>query len=281
MHRARVPVVKVSNEVHASGIAFDVVVNNNIALRNSALLRSYAAYDERARQLMLLVKSWAKERRLNEAPNGTLSSYAHVNLVIFFLTKTRGEIEEMMRGTPAMTGSSKTNDDGEKDEEAPLLPNLQILQLEKDAASSDDGAASMIGGLDTRFCGDLREAREATKRRYLKSDSRSVPELFRAYFEWFAWLLEHALDCTVSLKSGRLLSPKRLLWHSCRHWRVSIEDPFETHDSVKPHDLGIVLTPDGQNKILSACQEMKELLKDGGGNSKKKNIDGWLRVPRI
>ena len=114
VHRARVPVVKVSNEVHASGIAFDVVVNNNIALRNSALLRSYAAYDERARQLMLLVKSWAKERRLNEAPNGTLSSYAHVNLVIFFLTKTRGEIEEMMRGTPAMTGSSKTNDDGER-----------------------------------------------------------------------------------------------------------------------------------------------------------------------
>ena len=25
-------------------------------------------------------------------------------------------------------------------------------------------------------------------------------------------------------------------------WRLSIEDPFELHDSVTPHDLGIVLT---------------------------------------
>jgi hypothetical protein len=25
-------------------------------------------------------------------------------------------------------------------------------------------------------------------------------------------------------------------------WRLSIEDPFELHDSAVPHDLGIVLT---------------------------------------
>ena len=55
------------------------------ALRNSQLLGLYAAMDPRARQLIFLVKSWAKARKLNDAPNGNLSSYAHVILVVFFL----------------------------------------------------------------------------------------------------------------------------------------------------------------------------------------------------
>lgn len=71
------------------GVAFDVVVNNDIALYNSRLLAKYAAIDERARQMILLVKAWAKARGLNDAPNGTPSSYCHSNLVIFFLTQTQ------------------------------------------------------------------------------------------------------------------------------------------------------------------------------------------------
>ena len=55
MSRARVPVVKVAAGVHPSGISFDVVVNNSIALANSRLLATYAAYDPRARALIFLV----------------------------------------------------------------------------------------------------------------------------------------------------------------------------------------------------------------------------------
>lgn len=39
----------------ALGIAFDVVVNNEIALRNSLLIAAYAS-EPRARKLMLIVK---------------------------------------------------------------------------------------------------------------------------------------------------------------------------------------------------------------------------------
>jgi hypothetical protein len=58
--RARVPVVKANERVHPLGVSFDVVVNNDIALRNSSLLATYAAVDERARALVFLVKAWAK-----------------------------------------------------------------------------------------------------------------------------------------------------------------------------------------------------------------------------
>ena len=47
-------------KVHPTGIPFDIVVNNNIALRNSSLLATYAAIDPRARTLIFLVKAWAK-----------------------------------------------------------------------------------------------------------------------------------------------------------------------------------------------------------------------------
>ena len=53
----------------------------------SALLATYVSLDPRARALIFLVKAWAKARRLNEAPNGTPSSYCHAVLVLFYLTK--------------------------------------------------------------------------------------------------------------------------------------------------------------------------------------------------
>lgn len=37
-------------------------------------------------------------------------------------------------------------------------------------------------------------------------------------------------------------------------WRTSIEDPFMTHDSAHPHDLGWVLTRNGQSLLLREWQ---------------------------
>ena len=90
-------------------------MNNQLALHNTALLRSYmearpSPRSARAppdlpqspsplrplptlfrqafppcRPLCLLVKAWAKQRQLNSAAHGTLSSYAHVLSVVHFL----------------------------------------------------------------------------------------------------------------------------------------------------------------------------------------------------
>lgn len=48
----------------------DITLNNDLAVANTALLRDYAAIDGRLRQLLLLIKHWAKRRRVNDAYTG-------------------------------------------------------------------------------------------------------------------------------------------------------------------------------------------------------------------
>lgn len=153
----------------ALGIAFDVVVNNEIALRNSLLLAAYAS-DPRARQLMFLTKAWAKANRLNEAPNGTPSSYCHALLVVFYLMQTPQDIAEMMGKKHIQRACS------------PILPNLQSLPRL---------ASVVVDGLETKFEPDLARAKQEIGDN-LPVDSRGGPELLVGYFKWLAWLLKNA-----------------------------------------------------------------------------------------
>ena len=79
--RARVPVVKFYDPT--SKMSCDVCLDNILACENTALLRMYANIDPRLRQLVLIVKHWAKRREINTAYKGTLSSYAYVILAIY------------------------------------------------------------------------------------------------------------------------------------------------------------------------------------------------------
>eukprot|EP01113_Clastostelium_recurvatum_P024640 TRINITY_DN2941_c0_g1_i1.p1 TRINITY_DN2941_c0_g1~~TRINITY_DN2941_c0_g1_i1.p1 ORF type:complete len:834 (+),score=180.51 TRINITY_DN2941_c0_g1_i1:131-2632(+) len=100
--RARVPIVKFTDP--QSKIACDICVNNVLALENTRLVADYARIDPRVRILGYVVKYWAKRRGINEPYQGTLSSYAYLNLVINYL-QTRSP---------------------------PILPSLQILAKEHD-----------------------------------------------------------------------------------------------------------------------------------------------------
>lgn len=83
---ARVPVLKCAS---TEGIAVDISFNNTLPLHNSKLLRAYADLDARIADLGRLIKHWAKQRGVNDALDGTLSSYSHVLLVLHFLQRVR------------------------------------------------------------------------------------------------------------------------------------------------------------------------------------------------
>uniref|UniRef100_K4A6R3 Poly(A) RNA polymerase mitochondrial-like central palm domain-containing protein n=1 Tax=Setaria italica TaxID=4555 RepID=K4A6R3_SETIT len=85
--RARVPIVKLMDP--ETGLSCDICVNNLLAVINTKLLRDYAQIDIRLRQLAFIVKHWAKSRRVNEAYQGTLSSYAYVIMCIHLLQLRR------------------------------------------------------------------------------------------------------------------------------------------------------------------------------------------------
>ncbi|CEM12872.1 unnamed protein product [Vitrella brassicaformis CCMP3155] len=88
---ARVPILKlvflrgVRSDHMGDLVCIDVSFNNQLGPINSALLRAYAECDPRVLPLGQLVKLWSKARNVNDAHQGTLSSYAYILLLIFFL----------------------------------------------------------------------------------------------------------------------------------------------------------------------------------------------------
>ena len=87
VRHARVPLVKCvynPNERGFSEIALDIVPGNAVAHANSRLLKAYGDKAPAFRALVLVVKSWAKSRGLNDASEGYLSSYAHALTCLHF-----------------------------------------------------------------------------------------------------------------------------------------------------------------------------------------------------
>jgi predicted nucleotidyltransferase len=83
---ARVPVLKL---LHIEkNIDVDIVINNDQAMQNTELLLAYSKYPI-LRQLGYAVKYWAKRRGISRANNSTLTSYAWIVLVIFYLQQKK------------------------------------------------------------------------------------------------------------------------------------------------------------------------------------------------
>ena len=80
---ARVPILKCKSR--RSQVEIDISFNHEVVVHNSALLRAYSSMSPVVGQLVVLVKHWAKQRDLNDALQGTLSSYSYVLLVIHYL----------------------------------------------------------------------------------------------------------------------------------------------------------------------------------------------------
>ncbi|EGG16234.1 hypothetical protein DFA_09264 [Cavenderia fasciculata] len=79
----KVPIIKFRDLKHK--VSYDMCFNNRLAIGNSLLVKAYSEIDERAKQLMLLIKYWASRKYINDASEGTLSSYGWLNMVIFYL----------------------------------------------------------------------------------------------------------------------------------------------------------------------------------------------------
>ena len=80
---AKVPLVRCVDL--STGRKIDITVGNTHALRNSALLKSFAQFPA-VRELVRRVKCWAKEEHLIiDTTNGLLSSYTYTLLAVAFL----------------------------------------------------------------------------------------------------------------------------------------------------------------------------------------------------
>lgn len=89
----------------ARPVAFDFSVNSEMCLCNASLIEECASLEPRARDLIILVRCWAKDRGICHAPKGHLPPYAWTLMVIFYL---QAGVEEPMlppfQGFKTMSG---------------------------------------------------------------------------------------------------------------------------------------------------------------------------------
>ncbi|KAF1317252.1 polymerase, partial [Globisporangium splendens] len=222
---ARIPIIRFRHV--PTQLDCDLCFENVLATRNTFLLRAYASFDERARILGLAIKHWAKQRAINDASVGFLSSYSFVLLTVYFLQVA-----------------------------AKILPNLQDPQLLADA----NVAPEYYNGVNIAFCADRATAQRFHESRASVDTSQySSATLLVWFFEFYSTHFDFAKR-VVAIRSPDVVVDKRVKWgvQKAKAWRMSIEDPLETG-----RDLGCVLQFKGQSKILQEVKRAHKMLKEG------------------
>ena len=225
---ARVPVVKGtcllrnSSEYKDDSINFDVCLLNDIAVANSKLLREYSLFDPRIRMLMLSIKAWSKRNNVGNAAENTLSSYSWMILVIFYLQCI---------------------------EFVPVLQNPQFM-AEHEVYHDKNIRSHCVNNLNTHFVTCEKVKQVGLWKLCNRFDETTVSVLLAGFFMFYA---RHFPKHTtaVSIRLGKCMLQKSV-FRSARLWRLCIEDPFETHYSHCPHDLGTPMNEYGQEKVTKA-----------------------------
>jgi len=90
------PKVTLMAEMNGKSIPIDFSVNTVTPLYNAALLTECGQIEPRAKELILFVRRWAKDRGISHAAKGHLSPYAWSLLVVYFLQVWDGQGEALL-----------------------------------------------------------------------------------------------------------------------------------------------------------------------------------------
>uniref|UniRef100_A0A8C2WSD4 Terminal uridylyl transferase 4 n=2 Tax=Cyclopterus lumpus TaxID=8103 RepID=A0A8C2WSD4_CYCLU len=187
---AKVPIVKF--EHRQSCLEGDISLYNTLAQHNTRMLAMYAALDPRVQFLGYTMKVFAKRCDIGDASRGSLSSYAYILMVLYFLQQ----------------------------KQPPVIPVLQEI------FDGNTVPQRMVDGWNAFFCDDLEDLRRHLSE--LQPNTESVGELWlgllRFYTEEFDFK-EHV----ISIRQKKRLTTFEKQWTSkC----IAIEDPFDLNHNL-------------------------------------------------
>ncbi|KAJ8274510.1 hypothetical protein COCON_G00091350 [Conger conger] len=187
---AKVPIVKFEHK--QSGLEGDISLYNTLAQHNTRMLATYAAIDPRVQYLGYTMKVFAKRCDIGDASRGSLSSYAYILMVLYFLQQRR----------------------------PPVIPVLQEIFDGKTVPQK------MVDGWNAFFFDDIEELKRRLPE--LGRNCESVGELWlgllRFYTEEFDFK-EHV----ISIRQRKRLTTFEKQWTSkC----IAIEDPFDLNHNL-------------------------------------------------
>ncbi|EOD12655.1 hypothetical protein EMIHUDRAFT_104162 [Emiliania huxleyi CCMP1516] len=229
--------------VLTSDLVVDVSVGNVIALDNTRLIRTYMEVDECAWQLCLLVKAWARARRVCSARHCFPSSYAWSLLAICHL------------------------------QHLGQLPNLQGLAppwaLVANTARTPDGRA-----VSYSFCGNAAAARKFWKAAPLPAPR--LPLLLTNFFDTALQLLSDrspaglALAACVSAGGLQPLS-------SCPCFDPRAAQHFAIEDPLEPtRDLGGMVTASTLAILRTELCRARDLLREAVATRSLPEARRWI-----
>lgn len=212
-------------------LSFDICFSNEIAVVNSALLSEYTLVDERVKSFLLSIKAWAKLYGLSSAADNRISSYAWVNLGVFYLQCIG------------------------------FLPNLQCRELMAQHGFEVDPEnwSHCANDLDTAF---MPWCLVVERNVWMQPDEWKDTPVTLLMYGFFHFYANHFPKTwfAVSMREGGVVLPK-MTFDKIRIQHLCIEDPFETHGSHTSHDLGRPAGEVGHPVIAEALLESEAILR--------------------
>ncbi|XP_073293190.1 protein HESO1-like isoform X2 [Primulina huaijiensis] len=218
---ARVPILKF---VGSCNISCDISINNLSGQMKSKLLFWVNEIDGRFRDLVLLVKEWAKAHRINDSKSGTLNSYSLSLLIIFHLQTV----------VPA------------------ILPPLREIYPENMVDDLTGVRAAAEKRIEDVCAVNINRLRSDKSRLINRS---SLSELFISFLAKFFDICSRASTHGTSPHSGQLeLIDSNMRWLP-KTFALFVEDPFE-----QPANTARTVSSNQLTKILEAIQATQEML---------------------
>ncbi|CAH2310847.1 terminal uridylyltransferase 4 isoform X2 [Pelobates cultripes] len=187
---AKVPIVKFEHK--ESGMEGDISLYNTLAQYNTRMLATYAAIDPRVKYLGYAVKFFAKRCDIGDASRGSLSSYAYILMVLYFLQQRN----------------------------PPVIPVLQEIY------DGPETPKRMVDGWNAFFYENTEELRSRFP--YLGQNKESVGELWLGFLRFYTEEFDFK-EYVISIRQKKLLTTFEKQWTSkC----IAIEDPFDLNHNL-------------------------------------------------
>uniref|UniRef100_A0A6I8N8Z6 RNA uridylyltransferase n=1 Tax=Ornithorhynchus anatinus TaxID=9258 RepID=A0A6I8N8Z6_ORNAN len=187
---AKVPIVKF--EHRRSGLEGDISLYNTLAQHNTRMLATYAALDPRVQYLGYTMKVFAKRCDIGDASRGSLSSYAYILMVLYFLQQRN----------------------------PPVIPVLQEIFDGKQIPQR------MVDGWNAFFFDDAEELKKRLPA--LAKNTESLGELWLGLLRFYTEEFDFK-EYVISIRQKKLLTTFEKQWTSkC----IAIEDPFDLNHNL-------------------------------------------------
>uniref|UniRef100_A0A803TC33 Terminal uridylyl transferase 4 n=1 Tax=Anolis carolinensis TaxID=28377 RepID=A0A803TC33_ANOCA len=187
---AKVPIVKF--EHRRSGLEGDISLYNTLAQHNTRMLATYAAIDPRVQYLGYTMKVFAKRCDIGDASRGSLSSYAYILMVLYFLQQR----------------------------EPPVIPVLQEI------FDGQQIPQRMVDGWNAFFFDDTEELKKRLPS--LGKNTESLGELWLGLLRFYTEEFDFK-EYVISIRQKKLLTTFEKQWTSkC----IAIEDPFDLNHNL-------------------------------------------------